>query len=842
MPLSNQKPNPLKSTYLPCWSGLVVLMCLIGPALYAQSISGTVTNEQNEPVPFVNIYVRQLDTGTSTNAQGKYYLRLTPGIYDLVLSSVGYQSLLVKVAVKDKPTVRNYQLKTDDQELEEVVIKASKRDPAYDIIQHAIDHRDDFYQSLGSFKSQVYTKATELVEQEKKKEKKVEVTVSSAGADPFDDPFEDNSTKDDKYKNINMVEIKSMLNYQAPDNYKEERTGYKLYGSKAGLYLPNFSETDFNFYQNLVEMRGLSITPMISPLSKTSILAYKFKLEKELKEAGQTVYKIKVIPRKSGNSTFEGHIYINDSLWNINRLDLTIEKGGLKFYDKLTIRQNYNQLEDGSWVPYRLEFDYFTKAGKRKSFEGNTLIYYTNMQKDVVFPPKFFGNEVAVTTKEAYERDSTYWNEERPEKLTDQEEKVVSYRDSIDMAHKDQHYLDSIEAKYNKVTVGEVLYHGVGYRNTAKKSDLYFGSLLSLVEFEVIGGWRLGPYISYFKRWESGRLLYTAGSFNIGLKNKDLQGGYRTFFRYNPYKLGDIQVGFGRSFYSINSFDAYLNQLKISNYILHDYLNLYHRIELFNGFYVSARADYSKRQSVADYDSRTFINEVIDETDALEFEDYEALITETRLSYTPMQKYMREPNRKIVLGSKFPTFSVGHKKGWNKLFGSDINFDYLDFSIEQDVLLGIFGSSKYKASVGKFVNTKDLRYVDLKRFRQSDPYLYSDPLNSFQLLDTALVATDVFFEFHHIHHFNGALINNIPLVKKLRFSVVAGVGAMWVKQSNYRHQEIFAGVERVFKLGPRRRLRVGIYGVAADSNITPPTTDFKISFDLIDTWKRNWSY
>jgi len=65
---------------------------------------------------------------------------------------------------------------------------------------------------------------------------------------------------------------------------------------------------------------------------------------------------------------------------------------------------------------------------------------------------------------------------------------------------------------------------------------------------------------------------------------------------------------------------------------------------------------------------------------------------------------------------------------------------------------------------------------------------------------------------------------------------------MWVKQSNYRHQEIFAGIERIFKLGPRRRLRVGIYGVAADSNITPPTTDFKISFDLIDTWKRNWSY
>lgn len=144
--------------------------------------------------------------------------------------------------------------------------------------------------------------------------------------------------------------------------------------------------------------------------------------------------------------------------------------------------------------------------------------------------------------------------------------------------------------------------------------------------------------------------------------------------------------------------------------------------------------------------------------------------------------------------------------------------------------------------LGKFVNTRDLRYVDFKRFRQSDPILFSEPLHSFQLLDTSLTATDWFIEMHYNHHFNGAMINNIPLIKKTKIRTVAGAGMMWVKENGFFHQELFGGIERIFKLGPRRRLRVGAYALVRQSNFAPPKTDFKISFDIIDTWKRDWSF
>ena len=72
--------------------------------------------------------------------------------------------------------------------------------------------------------------------------------------------------------------------------------------------------------------------------------------------------------------------------------------------------------------------------------------------------------------------------------------------------------------------------------------------------------------------------------------------------------------------------------------------------------------------------------------------------------------------------------------------------------------------------------------------------------------------------------------------------VVAGGSYLWVQENNYRHQEIFTGIERVFKLGPRRRLRLGAYGVLAKSNYTKTNTQIKFSIDIIDTWKRDWNY
>ena len=827
---------------------LNALLCLLYfslPQLFAQSsISGYVQNENNEPVPYVNIYLKNQNTGTSTDSKGKYYLRLLPGEYDLVFSSVGYELYELNVIIGDSPLVKNIWLKPSSTELNQIIVKASKKDPAFDIIKKVIDNKKNL--QVNSLKSDVYIKAIEVLDEKKRPQKEDiddDKEIVSLSSDSMDSFGEERIIEQNKLGSTNMVEINLTLNYEYPDNYKEERTGFKSYGNVAGLFLPRFSETDFNIYDNLIHIKGVTEIPVISPISRTSILSYTYKLEDIYREQNVQVYKIKIIPRKKGNATIKGHIYINDSLWNVNRLELEFNKGALKFYDAFRLKENYRPVKNDSlWISYRQEFNYETKQGRFKTFRGNTVIHYTNYQKDHAFPEEFFGNEVAVTTKEAYERDSSYWNSSRPEPLTIEEQEVVAYRDSIYSVTNSREYKDSIEAKYNKITAGDILYDGIGFRSHEKQQKISFSSLLSILDFSVIGGFRFGPYVSFFRRFDSGKLLSTNVGFNIGIKNADLQGQASLFYRYLPFQLGDIMIRGGRQFQSVNRFDAYLNQLKISNYILHDFGFLSHRIELFNGFYLHKSVEYSMRQSLVEYDRTSIINKVIDEDNPLLFQDYEALISNIRISYTPQQKYMREPTYKVVLGSAYPTFNLLHRKGWNGPLSSDIDFDYGELRINQDLILGIFGNSKYSLKLGKFFNKNDLKYVDLKRFRQSDPYLYSDPLNSFQLLDTSLMATDWFFEAHHIHHFNGALINNLPLIKKLRIGTVAGAGVLWIKESNYRHEEIFGGVERVFKLGARRRLRIGLYGVLGESNLAGFKKDWKISFDIIDTWNKNWNY
>ena len=825
---------------------LLLLLCTIASMpLFAQQISGHVRTEGQAPAPYANLYITQLQTGTTADENGYYLLTLpAAGEYELIVSSIGYETQTIPLTVEEQPIQLDIFLPPSSVELEEVVVRASKKDPAYAIIQKAIDQKKAYLQSINSYRSEVYIKATELIEEEKRPRQKRKAEELKLEEDTPEDPFAaEEQAKSELLSSLNMVEMQLTLSYAYPKQYKEVRTGYKVYGSKQGLFIPRFGETDFNFYRNLVHLVGIAEAPVISPLSTTAILSYKYKLIESVEEEGQLVHKIEVIPRKSGNSTCSGYIYINEGLWNINRLDFSFPAGGLKFFDAFRLKLSYRSIADGRWIPYRQVFEYQTKQGRFKTFEGSTTIRFEEYEADYDFPDDFFDNEIVRTTREAYERDSSYWNNTRPEALTAKQQQLVALRDSIERLHNSKAYQDSITAAYNKVSFLELVWDGVGWRDNDRKIDLFLGSVPALIDFSVVGGFRVGPYLSGFKRWENGRMMSVSGRVHYGLRNEDLQGYGDLWMRYDPHRLADVSVGGGRSFQSINTFDAFLNQLRPSNYILNDELSIGHRIELFNGFYLRTDLQYQNRQSIMGLNDTSFLTSFIDDTEeVLDFETYQALITDWGISYTPAQQYMTEPTRKVILGSKYPTFSFRHKRGWSGLLGSDVNFDYIELGVEQDLLLGAFGHSLYNLEIGNFINTEGLEFIDYRRFRQSDPIWYSSPLRSFQILDTALATTAPFIEFHLIHHFNGAFVNNLPLIKKTGVRLVAGGGFLWMAEGKFRHEELFAGLERVFKLGARRRLRVGLFGVVADGNYIKPQTTYKIALDIIDTWKRDWRF
>lgn len=841
--------------------GIIGLLFIVGSS-FGQSLSGYVLNEEGEAIPYVNIFVRQLSSGTTTDENGYFFLTMLPGEYDIVLSSIGYETknALVKV---DQNDTANFELSSSDYKLDEVTIKASKKDPAYEIIKNVIDNKKKYQSQIETFRCEVYVKAVEEIdikekeksekavarEEKKKKEmedkaaKKKKREENQGAGDITKDPFDElEAEKAKEMAKLNLLEMQLTLNFEAPENYKEERTAYKVYGQKAGLYVPRFDDADFDFYDNMVEMREITETPIVSPVARTAILSYKYKLLASEKEDGQLVHKIRVTPRKTGNSTVKGYIYINDELWNINRVDFDMPKNSMKLFDELNIKLDYEEVEENIWIPTEQTLSYFTKVGKKKKYEGITVLSYSDIELNYKFPEKFFGAEVSSITQEAYDRDSSFWNASRPVELTTKEKKLVFYKDSLEAIYNSKEYKDSIQADYNKVELIEIFWQGMGFRNHERKESFFITSIPQLLNFDIVGGIRFGPWFQYFRRFENGQMYRTSNNFSIGERNGDLTGRTYHNFMYDPFYLAEINIVADRSFRTINPNDAILNYFNSSNYFLRTNLGVGHRREFINGLYLFTGADWSHRGDISHLDRFTGIEELFGESDVYTFESYNTFITQASLSFTPFQKYSREPNRKIILGSKWPTFSVLHRKGWEGVFDSAVNFDYLEFEVYQDLILGVFGNSKYRLLVGDFVNTKELPFLDIKRFRQSDPYIYLEPLENFQVLDTSLVTSSPFVEFHYIHHFNGALVNNIPLIKKTRIGVVAGGGFLFETENEYRHQEIFLGLERVFKLGPRRRMRLGVYGVLGESNFTPLQTEYKFSIDIIDTWKRDWSF
>src|SRR5688500_12202959 len=111
---------------------LLVLLFVIGARFsYAQLflLSGTITDEKNNPLPFASVIVKGTSIGTTSNADGLFNLRLKPGQYDILFQYVGYKKESKPVTISGD-TKLNAVLQSDNYQLKEVQITAGE-DPAY---------------------------------------------------------------------------------------------------------------------------------------------------------------------------------------------------------------------------------------------------------------------------------------------------------------------------------------------------------------------------------------------------------------------------------------------------------------------------------------------------------------------------------------------------------------------------------------------------------------------------------------------------------------------------------------------------------------------------------------
>ncbi|MCR6719916.1 MAG: DUF5686 and carboxypeptidase regulatory-like domain-containing protein [Chitinophagaceae bacterium] len=791
-------------------------------------LSGVVKNNRLEPLPFASVQVKGITQGVITDEKGEYHLELFSGEYEIVISMIGYQSQVIKLVVSGN-TRQDVILKAAAQSLSEVVIKGKIKDRSEEYIRQVIRRKDQILDSSGRYTCEVYIRAV----QEGR-------TIFNTGRKktPSD-------TSQLFLQGMAMAEI-YLKYYQADRNrYKEERTGVTTRGNPDGLFFQSMTEADLNLYNNLIRARSLSQTPFISPVSWSGLEAYRFRMLRTDFENGRKIHTIGIRARSLSNATISGMIRVAEDTWTIVEARYKLPKYHVPEYDDFEVIQYYYEPSPGISAIQRQEFRYSAKQ-RKGVLSGTTSVDYRNYNFSPVFPDRFFSAEKAVTTAEAYERDSSYWNGIRSTPLSKMEIAYMHYADSIRRVQTSKAWLDSVDRQTNRVTFGKIAWKGQTIYNREKERTWDLPAVAQLLQPFQLGGLRINPVVWYDKGYKNKKHLNIFTDLSYGIRNKDLNGSFRLNRLYNPFSRGYYHLNLERNFDFIFSGDAWINMIQRSNFYLNNGVSFVHGLELANGLFFTTTAQFSMRRSVSDYKTNSRIDslfgDILDNNQPVDFEPYNALYGSVKLAYTPAQQYMREPREKIILGSKWPTFYAEWRKGIPGIMKSVVDFNYLEFGIQQELKIGILGNSNYTFKTGDFFSQKDLRLVDYKFQRRGDPLLFLNPNQAFQSLDSTFPVFKRFYEGHLVHEFNGALINKVPFLRRLKLREVAGAGFLLAPERKLRYGELFAGMERIFPVPfyPIGRLKLGVYIVGSAANRFSNPVQFKIGITTWDKRRNRW--
>lgn len=274
-----------------------------------------------------------------------------------MVTSPGFEDRETYISIGGIDIVKDIQLfPAKAKDLGSVELSAKKYNPGRDIMLKVVDKRDQMNLWNHKHKVDVYIKATEKIDRKAKQE----------NTKKDDDPL-NGDKKPDWTDNYNLVEVQLNRSYAPVNSVKEVRNAYTLRGKDYFLYYTTTVKSNFNFFENLLQLDDLHENPIMSPISVPGILSYRYKLEEKIERNGQKISKIKIIPRNVATTTLEGYIYVIDSLWLIEKLELTLNKGNLKRYDYFTIEQTFSHPGDSLCLLEKQIFKYGGTYGGEKS-------------------------------------------------------------------------------------------------------------------------------------------------------------------------------------------------------------------------------------------------------------------------------------------------------------------------------------------------------------------------------------------------------------------------------------------------------------------------------------------
>ncbi len=843
----------------------VYFVCILQFSFHAIAqtggIRGTTLSDKGEPLPFVGIYVKNINSGTSSNLNAKFEIKLGPGEYTLVVQSLGYQTEQQIVKVENNWVELNLILKSATYSLGEVTVGVKDEDPAYAIMRKAISMATFYQYQVQEYSTRVYTKGVAKLEKIPWLVRKIvsEKELKESGVDTG---------------KIFLVENVTELNFKQPNAYSEKVISVRT-NMQDSLPSPvNYIKGSF-YYPTINEN--------VSPLSPKALSYYTFVFEGSFYDGEHQINKIKVTPRSKGDGVFEGTIYIVENLWCIHSVSLSVVNEGIT----TVITQLYSEVQNKVWMPlmqsyviygsvlglsfnakyqatcnnYKIKIndkllpptevidqktekdelanvthvrrrddqslDSLLQQGDKKITQKDFRKLMKMYEKDEAKKeeaPEVVSNETMEIDSMAYRRDSTFWQNERVIPLTNEEEKSYKLNDSLVAIEKNKKAeIDSSKDKISSKIIsgiGSLLFSGYEFKFDSS-STLKWQAPITSINYNTVDRFIFSTSLVYDKNFKNKNELKISPIAKYSqARNLFYAKGKLNYQFSKDEDAGSILLEGGKDISQFNSndpihyfFNGIATLLFESNFMKiyeKEYFKLAFSKKITDQLFITANGEFSNRTMLTNSpNARPWINwkqyaftsntPVNNETTSTNFSNNRALVTELALKYFLWKKYSIENGIKTEIEDSYPELKLNYKKGWKNVFNSDIDFDYMELGIKYQYKLRARAILNTEINCGGFINNNKLYFMDYKHFDGNRIFI-QESVTGYRLLDYYNYSTANYFAEGFFHFQTPKLvITQFVYSRMLGLKENIFLNYLYTPSSN-NYIEVGYGLDKIFRL------------------------------------------
>ena len=790
------------------------LFLLFGLQAFAQTkVGGIVVDDTQAPVPYANVYFKGTTQGVITDENGKFYLESQETHSDIIISFVGFGTK--EIHLEKAVTYDMRVLLSDSQELDEVKIYAGKtskkNNPAIDILRKIWERRRK--NGLKMFKQYEYDKY-----------EKVEFDMNSIDSafmksklfKGMEFIFEHVDTSSVTGKTYLPIFINEALSNVYGDNVKGKKKEVVRANKNSGftnnqqiIAFVKDLYADYDIYDNYLKFFDKDF---VSPLSRTGINVYNYVLADSSYIDNKFCYNIVFYPRRKGELTFKGNFWVNDTTFAIKRISMSASKAAnINWVKDIYIEQEFEVLNDSVFLLKRdhMMSDFaLNKKEDSKGVYGKRTTLFRDYKFDEKKPDEFYTQEVNRLDEEIYKKDDDYWDENRFESLNKDERGVYKMLDTLKTVPK-------FKRLYSLVATLGSGYYQIG--------DFDYGPIFSTFGYNDVEGirirtggrtyfgqndpWRLEGYTAY--GFKDNQFKYgVSGKWMINKKNRlIIAGGNRRDVEQIGVSLTATSDVLGRSFASSALFasgdNSKLTSVNFSTFSA--------EIEPVKNVTFKGSFNYRTLKSASPTFNMDYFIDPDDPSKGTEgfIQQYEfgALV-----DYTPGRRTIGYGVERSDVDLNYARLYLNFSQGIKGVFGSDFDYQKLQFYYRQPVLVGGFGRLFTTFEAGKIFGDVPLGLMGIVPGNQS----YFIIENTYNLMNYYEFVADEYVSLHLEHNFNGRLFSRIPWLRDLNLREIVGVKGVYgtVSQGNinlnassiiYRapedvYWEYHAGVGNIFKV------------------------------------------